>query len=182
MTAVGAGRAQLVPTDRKGTFTAMYRKHYVALREYAAWRCDVAELDDVVADVFLVAWRRLDELDQAWARAWLFGVLKNVLSDHRRCHSRQANFIDRLVALPPAESTNLDTGHLSVEDLDRLKIGLRAMTVEDQEVLVLSSWYDMSADDIAVALTITKNNATVRLHRARSRFRTVIAGLEREDS
>lgn len=82
----------------------------------------------------------------------------------------------------PAEHTNLDTGDLSIEDLDLLKAGLIRVGVEDQEVLVLSAWYEMTAAEIAVAISATKNNATVRLSRARTRFRTVIAEMERDDS
>lgn len=168
--------------DRAPAFTALYRKHYNAVRRFASWRCEPADLDDVVADVFLVAWRRFDELDTSWVRAWLFGTVKKVLSDHRRSRAQRARYVDHLVALRPAEHTNLDTGDLSVEDLDVLKAGLRKVSEEDQEVLVLSAWYEMTAAEIAVAVSITKNNATVRLHRARTRFRTAIAEMERDAS
>lgn len=78
------------PCDRALAFTAVYREHYNTVRRFASWRCDPSELDDVVADVFLVAWRRFDELDSSWVRAWLFGVVKKVLSDHRRTRTQQA--------------------------------------------------------------------------------------------
>lgn len=168
--------------DRASAFTAVYEQNYVAVRHYVAWHCAPGEVDDVVSDAFLVAWRRFDELDPDWTRPWLFGVVKKVLSERRRSSQRAARFIDQLVATRPAATTDLDAGRLSVEDLELLKAGLQQMPVTDQEVLVLSAWYDMSADDLAVALSITKNNATVRLHRARTRFRTVIAEMERDES
>lgn len=169
------------PGDRAPAFTAMYREHYNTVRRYASWRCDAADLDDVVADVFLVAWRRFDELDTSWVRAWLFGTVKKVLSDHRRSSAQQTTYVDHLIALRPAEFTDLDAGDLSVEDLDMLKAGLVKVGEQDQEVLVLSAWYQMTASEIAVAMSVTKNNATVRLHRARTRFRTVVAEMERDN-
>lgn len=167
--------------DLRDSFTAIYQDHYVAVRQFAAWQCDSFELDDVVADAFLVAWRRFDEVDPEWARPWLFGVVKNVVRSRRRTQRRAAAFVDQLVALRPAPSTNLEAGELSIDDLEMLKTGLQALTADDQEILILSAWYDMTALELAVALTITTNNATVRLHRARVRFRTIIAGLEREE-
>jgi len=170
------------PATRRASFTEMYREHYSAVRKYASWRCDSADLDDVVADVFLVAWRRFDEVDLSWARAWLFGVVKNVLKDHRRLRSNAARFLDHLIALRPAQYTSLDTGDLSVEDVDLLRSALSKVSEDDQEVLVLSSWYEMTAEEIAMALSITKSHVGVRLHRARTRFRTVMASLERDES
>lgn len=170
------------PAARRASFTEMYREHYSAVRKYASWRCDSAELDDIVADVFLVAWRRFDEVNPSGARPWLFGVVKNVLKDHRRLRSNTARFVDHLIALRPARHTNLDTGDLSVEDVDLLKCGLGKVSEDDQQVLVLSSWYEMTAEEIATVLSISKSHVGVRLHRARTRFRTVMASLERDDS
>lgn len=180
--AAAENSVQNTPATRRASFTEMYREHYSAVRKYASWRCGAANLDDIVADVFLVAWRRFDEVDLTWARPWLFGVVKNVLSDDRRLRSSAARSVGHLIALRPAQHTNLDTGDLSIEDVDLLKAGLTKVSEDDQEVLVLSSWYEMTADEIAMALSISKSHVGVRLHRARTRFRTVMASLERDDS
>jgi len=166
----------------RAAFTEIYRQHYVAVHRYVSWRCSSADVDDVVAEVFTVAWRRIAELDESWALAWLLGVTKKVLGDHRRSRRRAATFVEHLIALRPAQITNLETGDLSIEDLDLLQIGLPRLSTDDQEVLVLSAWYQMDASEIGVALSISKNNATVRLHRARMKFRTVLASLEGDET
>jgi RNA polymerase sigma-70 factor, ECF subfamily len=168
-------------SDPRVEFTAIYEDHYLAVRQFIAWQCESSELDDVVADVFLVAWRRFKELDSTWARPWLFGVAKNVLRSRHRSQRRAAAFVDQLVALRPALETNLDAGELSIDDLELVMAGLQALTSDDQEILILSTWYEMTALELAIALSITKNNATVRLHRARTRFRTIIAGLQPDE-
>ncbi|MEK7425624.1 MAG: sigma-70 family RNA polymerase sigma factor [Actinomycetota bacterium] len=168
-------------SDPRAEFTAIYEDHYLAVRQFTAWQCEPSELDDVVADVFLVAWRRFNDLEAAWARPWLFGVAKNVLRSRQRSVRRAAAFVNQLVALRPALATNLDAGELSIEDVELIKAGLQALTSDDQEVLILSTWYEMTAPELAIALSITKNNATVRLHRARIRFRTIIAGLQHDE-
>jgi RNA polymerase sigma-70 factor (ECF subfamily) len=167
--------------DRRAAFTAIYQANYLAVRQFSGWQCDPSELDDVVADVFLVAWRRFVEVDDDWARPWLFGVVKNVIRSRQRSERRAVAFVNHLVALRPALTTNLEAGELSIDDLDLIKKGLERLTADDQEILVLSTWYDMTAPELAIALAITTNNATVRLHRARTRFRTIIASLEHED-
>jgi len=48
------------PTERETTFTALFEAHVDAVRAYA-WRRDPATADDVVAETFLVAWRRLEQ-------------------------------------------------------------------------------------------------------------------------
>ncbi|MEK7414291.1 MAG: sigma-70 family RNA polymerase sigma factor, partial [Planctomycetota bacterium] len=148
-------------SDPRAEFTAIYEDHYLAVRQFTAWQCEPSELDDVVADVFLVAWRRFNDLEAAWARPWLFGVAKNVLRSRQRSVRRAAAFVNQLVALRPALATNLDAGELSIEDVELIKAGLQALTSDDQEVLILSTWYEMTAPELAIALSITKNNATV---------------------
>lgn len=163
-------------------FTAIYEDHYLAVRQFSSWQCEPSELDDVVADVFLVAWRRFSELEAEWARPWLFGVAKNVLRSRQRSVRRASAFVNQLVALRPAAATDLDAGELSIDDVELIKAGLKALPADDQEILILSTWYEMTAAELAVALSITKNNATVRLHRARTRFRTIIAGLQYDET
>lgn len=49
-------------------------------------------------------------------------------------------------------------------DIQRL---LRTLSKQDREILLLSTWEDLSSQDIAVTLGISAGTARVRLHRAR---------------
>jgi DNA-directed RNA polymerase specialized sigma24 family protein len=59
---------QRSPSSREDRFTALYARHCGAVRAFA-WRRGPDEADDVVAETFLVAWRRLDEAERraTWA-------------------------------------------------------------------------------------------------------------------
>lgn len=53
---------------------------------------------DVVADTFLIAWRRIQDIPTEQARLWLFGVARKVLARHRRQAQRRVDLAVRLRA------------------------------------------------------------------------------------
>ena len=48
--------------DAQARFEALYREHGGAVRRYVRRRSEAQSADDVVADVFVVAWRRLGDI------------------------------------------------------------------------------------------------------------------------
>ncbi|MFF1542718.1 RNA polymerase sigma factor [Streptomyces sp. NPDC058291] len=154
------------------TFAAAYREHYWAVSRYVARRLDGRpdEVEEVVADVFTVAWRRRGDLPQS-PLPWLYGVARNCLANTVRGYGRRRRLLARLgndvtahgrqvVAGPDAESP----GAWVLDALARL-------SPADQEVLRLTSWEDLAVDEIAVALGCGTRAAAMRLHRARHRLR-----------
>ena len=67
---------------------ALFDEHYSAVRTYARRRAPEALVDDVVAETFLVAWRRIDELPDD-VRPWLLGVARKTLSTQLRSARRR---------------------------------------------------------------------------------------------
>ena len=70
-------------------FTSLYHDNYRMLLAYARRRIDSQTADEVVAETFLVAWRRREEVPESYERPWLYGVARNTIrtaqrSDHRR--------------------------------------------------------------------------------------------------
>jgi len=70
-------------------FEQLYRQHAGAVLAYARRRTMQAVADDVVADVFLIAWRRVDDVP-AERLPWLLGVARRVLANQRRGEYRGA--------------------------------------------------------------------------------------------
>ena len=58
-------------STRDGRFEALFRANYAAVRGYALRRARREEAQDVVAETFLVAWRRFDEVPVD-ALPWLY--------------------------------------------------------------------------------------------------------------
>jgi RNA polymerase sigma-70 factor (ECF subfamily) len=158
-----AGSRPIVPGDR---FEALFDAYHRQLLAYAARRCPtMADAEDAVAEVFLVAWRRLDDVPAGEeALPWLYGVARRTVGNQRRGIVRRGRLQARLeqtverpvVAAPPA-------AELALEALSRL-------SAADQELLRLVAWEELSHAEIAYVMGISVNAVTIRLHRARARF------------
>ncbi|MDH6696099.1 sigma-70 family RNA polymerase sigma factor [Streptomyces sp. MAA16] len=156
-------------------FAAAYREHYWAVSRYVARRLDgrTSEVEEVVAEVFTVAWRRRGDLPGV-PLPWLYGVARNCLANAIRGHGRRRRLLDRLGNDEAAhgrqvvESPDTEPPGAWVHDaLDRLSEG-------DREVLRLTAWEQLDVEEVAVALGCGQRAAAMRLHRARRRLRAEI--------
>ena len=158
----GAGDAQ--------RFRRLYRQHYAAIHGFAYRRLlDRGMAADAAAEVFLVAWRRLDQIP-APELGWLFGVAHRVVLATNR-----ANW-PVTAALEEAGSI-ADTGEASGryeawEELRRVAAGVDRLSPADRQILLLEAWEELSGAELATALGCSRGAAAVRLHRARTRLRS----------
>jgi len=127
----------------------------------------------VVAETFLVAWRRLGDVpEEPRTRLWLYGVARRVLANQRRGERRRTSLGERLAAdlataVPdhaPGVAERLRYGHA----LDRL--GER-----DRELVLLHAWEGLEPREIAEVLGVSAVAVRSRLSRARARLRALLA-------
>jgi RNA polymerase sigma-70 factor (ECF subfamily) len=148
-------------------FEAAYEQHAGAVKGYALRRTDPARADDVVAEVFLIAWRRLDDMP-AEPRAWLLGVARRVLANERRRVARQGAAFDRLEPAPSGIGTDpADAPALADRPLED---ALRNLSDSDREALLLTAWEGLNHREAARALGVREATFSVRLHRAKRRL------------
>lgn len=159
------------PPDRESTFALLYESVYPDLLRFVQRRAHGDHAEDVVADAFLVAWRRLEEVPCAYedARAWIFGVTRNVLLNEHRGEQRRRALGVRLAVASTALATDADTeGPLSRVDLSR---AWRLLSEVHQEVLALAVYEGLRAPQAAVVLGISPVAFRLRLSRARRALR-----------
>jgi RNA polymerase sigma-70 factor (ECF subfamily) len=142
------------------------------VRRYALRRTDPDTADDVLADTLLVVWRRLDDVPADGRLPWCYAVAAKSLANLNRSARRQRNVADRIVRLDPPRDVT-DAIELADPDLHRALAKLRS---EDQELLRLWAWEDLSPSEIAVAIGTSPNAVRIRLHRARRRLAAVLGG------
>lgn len=152
------------PEDRR-RFEALVDLVYEPLQRYALRRCDPHTAEDVVADALLVLWRRLDEVPAAEALPWSYRVAANCLANARRGEGRRHRLAVKVAQLdPPREVEPVDAPD------PELHAVLRTLPHDDREVLRLWAWEQLSPTEIGVALDISANAASIRLHRAKRRL------------
>lgn len=156
-------------------FAAAYREHYWAISRYVARRLDGrgGEVEEVVAEVFTVAWRRRAELPAA-PLPWLYGVARNCLANTVRGHARRRRLLDRIGNDDTAHRRNIAAGPETDTPGGWVHEALTRLSATDQEVLRLTAWEELGIEEVAVALGCGTRAAAMRLHRARHRLRAEI--------
>lgn len=172
-----APRQTLVARMAEVRFRQLYEQNGKDLLAYALRRAqDPEDAADVVAETFLVAWRRGHEVPiDGSARLWLFGVARRVLSNQRRGERRRAKLAERLrVDLEAAfEDWPEPEGEREV-----LRATLERLEPDDRELLGLIAWEELTPAQAARVLGISAVAARSRLLRARRRLRTELGEVE----
>lgn len=171
MGAVGQG-------DRE-RFEVLYRGNVRSLLAYVLTRTTIDNAHDVVSSVFLVAWRRLDEVPSE-ALPWLIGVARRVLADQWRSETRQRSLGRRLANQTVSSSNDVDDVADSMVMRGSIGNALKRLRPEDREIVILVAWHGFSTEQLAASLGCPKPLASLRLHRARRRFASFLEE-QRED-
>lgn len=160
---------------REERFEVMFRENYPAVRAYALRRTSADAAQDVVAETFLVAWRRFDDVP-ADALPWLYGVARRVLANRRRTADRSAALEQRLASVAPPLGDR-DPGD-GAGDAELLRTALSRLSEPSREALMLVAWHGLSGARAAQAAGCSRATFGVRLHRARARLAAELAALE----
>lgn len=136
-------------------------------------RLGVADVDDLLQEVFLVAHRRGGYSDRgARPTTWLAEIAVRVASTARRTARRRPLMLDDVAmeAAPDATASPFDRASHS-ESLDRVQRTLDALPLDARALFVLFELEGESCDAIAVALGVPVGTVYSRLHGARQAFR-----------
>ncbi|HWB70259.1 MAG TPA: RNA polymerase sigma factor [Solirubrobacterales bacterium] len=154
-------------------FGKLYREQARAILAYALRRVESPEdASDVVAETFLVAWRRLDQVPLGGReRLWLYAVARRVIANARRAQGRRTRLAERLVETLRAELPVPPEPGGGATEVLRAMAGLGE---EDRELLLLVTWEELSPSEAAKVLGLSQLAARSRLHRARRRLRRLL--------
>jgi RNA polymerase sigma-70 factor (ECF subfamily) len=163
--------------DRKRRFEKLFESYSADVVAYCGWRAgSESDAQDAVAEVFLTAWRRLDELPEGGAaRVWLYATARRVMANQRRSRRRRTALHERLAfeaASHSRETPARESEHTLVHE------ALHRLAPRDREVLLLAEWEGLSPAEIAQVVGCLTVTARGRLHRARRRFRRIFEQLQ----
>jgi RNA polymerase sigma-70 factor (ECF subfamily) len=154
--------------EHTARFERLFRAHYATVAGYVGRRAEPAQQDDLVNEVFLVAWRRFDQVPQN-PRPWLLAVARNVLGTHIRGARRVRALKERLASVE-VEWVTPDQPLTGGDVADALS----ALRPDDCEALMLVNWEGLRPSEAALVLGESPATFRVRLHRARTRFRALL--------
>jgi RNA polymerase sigma-70 factor, ECF subfamily len=143
-------------------FDEIYAEHLAAVRAYVRRRAPESLVDDVVADVFVVALRRIDDVPRN-ALPWLYAVARKTLANERRKRSRTVPLAPEISYQPePVGDSQLAAAFAALSDTDR-------------EILRLVAWEGLPLREAARVLECSPVACRVRYHRAKSRLASHLA-------
>ena len=148
----------------------MYRRHEQRVLAYALRRAPVEAARDAVAETFLAAWRRFDDLPED-PLPWLIGATRKTLANQRRSSLRQARLTDRLAEVLAERIAEAERA----EDAAAVRTALGRLGAGDREALTLVAWEGLTPSQAARSLGCSAVAFRVRLHRARGRFERALA-------
>jgi RNA polymerase sigma-70 factor (ECF subfamily) len=157
--------------DREARFHRLCEAHTAAVLAYALRRVPRDDAADAVAETFLVAWRRLDDVDESGALPWLYAIARRVLLSQQRSTRRQQAIAAKVAAAepPPVAESSAAPGS------ERLLDALAGLSEREREVLMLTAWEELSSAEAARVLGCSATACRIRLHRARMRLRARLA-------
>ena len=157
------------PKADEARLRAAFDAYAVRVLAYATRHVDAHTAHDVVSEVFLTAWRRVDDLP-AEPLPWLLVVARNVIHNRTRSVSRQQRLADRVTALDAATTTSPGADDTVIER-QVMTAALAQLSSVEREALLLTAWDGLSAADAAAVAGCSRHAFEVRLHRARARLR-----------
>ena len=158
-----------LPAEKR--FHDVYVRHVDDVRAFVRRRTEADAVEDVVAETFLVCWRKLDRLPSQ-PLPWLYAVARKTLANHRRAVARPL--------VPADESRALDAPELVDDAL--LADAFALLAEPDREILRLVAWEQLSLREAAAALGCSYVACRVRFHRARRRLAAGLATLEHDSA
>lgn len=158
-------------TPSESRFVSLYEGYEPRLYAYCRRRFSADAVDDVLADVMLTIWRKIEDApDDVDVLPWLYRIAYLVCSNHRRGFTRRKRLATRLESLG-LESRPTVVDQIVVRDEVRRALAvLESLPDGQREIIKLSVWEHLSATDIGSVLEITPEAAAQRLYRARKRL------------
>lgn len=167
-------------TGAQVPFDDLFRQHFAFV-----WRCvralgaSTADVDDVVQEVFMITHRKLETYRAGESdRAWLYGILRNVVLNHRRgtrrAHARERALQNEPTPTAPGPDALLDAR----ESAHVVTVALQHLEPAQREVFILVDIEDLPVTEAAAALGVPLNTAYSRLRLARAHFKAAVAKVE----
>jgi RNA polymerase sigma-70 factor, ECF subfamily len=151
-------------------FTSLFDEYAPRVFGYVRRHLEREGVEDVVAETFLIAWRRLADVP-ADPLPWLLVVARNTMANQRRSAARHDRALSEVALRGRLSQASSNS---APEDLvvtrSTMVAALATLTATEREALLLTAWDGLGDVDAARVAGCSPRAFRVRLHRARRRF------------
>lgn len=164
-------------------FDDLYRSHYRSVYGYCMRRVSRDRVEDAVAEVFTVAWRRIGAVPAgSEALLWLYGVARRVVAHEWRAVGRRSRLVRRAraVSVEPA-SAGPELQLVERAEYRMIRQAASQLRPEEREILMLTVWEELSHAEVGQVLGISDGAVKQRLHRARRKLARAYVALDSKD-
>lgn len=162
-------------TSRQQRFEVLYAEHRSDVLAFFLRRLEREEAVEAAADVFVTAWRRIDDVPVGNdGRRWLFGVARNELRNHERSNRRWGRLVARVKAEPARPPAGPEAVVVRRSEVEETLLALGRLKQGDRDVVLLRLWEEASFDDIGAVVGCSRHAAEQRYGSALGRFRSVL--------
>lgn len=173
----------LTGPDAQDVLSVAFLEHGPRLFSYLNRQVGQHAAEDVLSATFAAAWDRRTTFDPERGSlvGWLFGIASNQMRSMRRSWAREfqheatVDAAARFEVLVHSEDLAEAAAHRvdAHRRIAELAVAIRELPEADREVLLLSAWAGLDPIEIAEALGIPAGTVRSRLHRARTRLKSL---------
>ncbi len=133
--------------------------------------------EDLIQETFIRVQKNIDSMrDQSKLSSWIFRIAYNLCQDHFKSQKKKNNDTGKQEESVPSPFVEIPVQ----KELEQFQMGacvqeqINLLPEQQRIVLILYDIIDFNHAEIADILDITKENAKVRLHRARKGLKSIL--------
>ncbi len=165
-------------TSSLEAFALLVKEHQGAVRSFVTARIDDPfEAEDLAQETFLIAYRKLDEVDLSRPiRPWLCTIAGNLVKNYRRKRRAKplSNSYDSILDLLDSEVESLDSSWHTTPVGEALEQCLGKLSEAARELVRLRYEESMGIAEIGNTTGGKHSAITMKLHRIRDQLRVCI--------
>jgi len=156
--------------SRHEKFENLFSTNADLVHRYISRRHRGSDVEDLTAEVFSLAWVKLDDIPAGFELPWLYRCAWNIVANAHRKHDDIPTDLD-ISGFEPDIADEVLTN-------DKLVHAWSAVAQRDREVLRLAAWEGLNGRELAAALGTSEGGASAALSRARSHLRDAWNGYD----
>lgn len=165
--------AQSEEANKAVVFRGLFDEYWPLVRHHlSCFLENQEEVDEIAAEVFVVAWRKLRP-DKPMGLRWFVRTADNKLRDVDRSARSRGRALDAL-------SRGLQNATEKIHPLEALALrqAMKILNARERQVVVLTYWDDLNAGEVAEVLHCSPAAVWTTLTRARTKLRTQLEAKE----